>query len=89
MRRAVIQALMCHFEVSLESINIAYLIDFNSYFAEELEELAMFVEDGMVTIDDQWISVTPRGRLLVRAISMVFDRYLRQGEERARFSKVI
>jgi oxygen-independent coproporphyrinogen-3 oxidase len=88
-RRAVIQALMCHFEVSLESINIAYLIDFNRYFAEELEALAMFAEDGMVTIDDQWISVTPRGRLLVRAIGMVFDRYLRQGEERARFSKVI
>ena len=29
-----------------------------------------------------WISVTPKGKLLVRAMAMVFDRYLR--EDRAR-----
>ena len=88
-RRAVIQALMCHFEVSIESIEIAHLINFRRYFADELAALRSFEDDGLVTSDDQGISVTPRGRLLVRAIGMVFDRYLSQGEERARFSKVI
>ena len=38
-RRAVIQALMCHFELSIESIEIAYLIDFERYFAAELADL--------------------------------------------------
>jgi oxygen-independent coproporphyrinogen-3 oxidase len=33
--------------------------------------------------------VTPRGRLLVRAICMVFDRYLRARAARAGYSKVI
>jgi oxygen-independent coproporphyrinogen-3 oxidase len=31
----------------------------------------------------------PRGRILVRAISMVFDRYLRADRQRTRYSKVI
>jgi oxygen-independent coproporphyrinogen-3 oxidase len=88
-RRAVIQALMCQFALSVESIEIAYLIDFKRYFAEELAALAEYAHSGLVEIDDEWITVTPRGRLVVRAICMVFDRYLRQAETRARYSKVI
>ena len=38
-RRAVIQALTCHFRVSIESIELAYLIDFRRYFASELADL--------------------------------------------------
>jgi oxygen-independent coproporphyrinogen III oxidase len=89
LRRSLIQALMCHFEVSIESIEIAHLIKFKSYFAPELELLEAFREDGMVTLDEQWISVTPKGRLLVRSIAMAFDKYVRQSAERQRFSKVI
>jgi oxygen-independent coproporphyrinogen III oxidase len=37
LRRAIIQALMCHFELSIESIEIAHLIDFKEYFSAELE----------------------------------------------------
>jgi oxygen-independent coproporphyrinogen-3 oxidase len=88
-RRAVIMALMCQFEVSMESIGIAYLIDFRRYFAAELAELRELQAMGLVEIDREWITVTPRGRLLVRAISMVFDRYLREAQSRARYSKVI
>jgi oxygen-independent coproporphyrinogen-3 oxidase len=33
--------------------------------------------------------VLPPGRMLVRVISMVFDRYLREGRQRASYSKVI
>jgi oxygen-independent coproporphyrinogen-3 oxidase len=88
-RRAVIQALMCQFALSVESIEIAYLIDIKRYFAEELAALAEYAHSGLVEIDDEWITVTPRGRLVVRAICMVFDRYLRQAETRARYSKVI
>ncbi len=44
---------------------------------------------GLLSIDDQWITVKPAGRMLVRAIAMVFDRYLRADRERTRYSKVI
>jgi len=88
-RRAVIQALICHFRVSIESIELAYLIDFRKYFAEELKDLKRLHVEGLVELAPDWIVVTPKGRLLVRAICMVFDRYLRQAQARAGFSKVI
>ncbi|MBL8473741.1 MAG: oxygen-independent coproporphyrinogen III oxidase [Rhodocyclaceae bacterium] len=89
LRRSIISSLMCHFELSIESIEIAHLIDFSSYFAPELAELRAMEAAGLVQIDNQWITVLPRGRLLVRAIAMVFDRYLRADRERTRYSRVI
>jgi oxygen-independent coproporphyrinogen-3 oxidase len=89
LRRAIIQALMCHFEVSIESIEIAHLISFKETFAPELVDLRAMEEAGLVKVSDKWISVQPAGRLLVRGIAMLFDRYLRADRERARYSKVI
>jgi oxygen-independent coproporphyrinogen III oxidase len=88
-RRAVIQALACHFRVSIESIEDAYLVNFREYFAAELKYLRKLQEQGLVDVTDDWISVTPRGRLLVRVICMVFDRYLREAQARAAYSRVI
>jgi len=89
LRRAVIQALTCHFRVSIESVEISYLVDFRRYFGVELEMLKPFADDGLVELGPDWITVTPKGRLLVRAVCMVFDRYLRASRERAGYSKVI
>jgi oxygen-independent coproporphyrinogen-3 oxidase len=89
LRRSIIQSLMCHFELSIESIEIAHLIEFRKHFATELEDLREMVDAGLVRIDDRWITVLPKGRMLVRAISMVFDRYLRADRQRTRYSKVI
>jgi len=88
-RRAIIQSLMCHFELSTESIEIAYLLDFESYFRQELEDLRLYEAEGLIDIEPGWLGGTPKGRLLIRNICMVFDRYLRAGEDRARYSKVI
>ncbi|MBS1189377.1 MAG: hemNa [Rhodocyclaceae bacterium] len=89
LRRSIIQALMCHFELSIESIESAHLIDFRKYFAAELEDLKAMEQAGLVRVSKDWISVLPPGRMLVRAISMVFDRYLRADRQRTRYSKVI
>jgi oxygen-independent coproporphyrinogen III oxidase len=88
-RRAVIQALACHFRLSIESIEDAYLIDFRSYFAAELKDLRRLEREGLVDVGPEWITVTPRGRLLVRVVCMAFDRYLREARARANYSKVI
>jgi oxygen-independent coproporphyrinogen-3 oxidase len=88
-RRSVIQALMCHFQLSMSAIEIAYLIDFERYFAEELAALREYQDLGLVKLVGDWITVTPRGRLMVRVVAMLFDRYLRSSEQRARYSKVI
>jgi oxygen-independent coproporphyrinogen III oxidase len=84
---------MCNFELSIASLEMAYPITFANYFAAELEKLRVFADDGLVNIDDAWLTVTPKGRLLIRNICMVFDRYLNgpkaAGTERARFSNTI
>ena len=89
LRRSIIQALMCHFELSIESIESSHLIDFHKYFAAELEDLRELERGGLVKIDREWITVLPPGRMLVRVISMAFDRYLRADRQRTRYSKVI
>jgi oxygen-independent coproporphyrinogen-3 oxidase len=88
-RRAVIQALMCHFELSKESIEVTYLIDFDRYFQAELEDLREFERLGLLSIKDGWLTVSPKGRLLIRSICMVFDHYLRHRQEGARYSRVV
>ena len=88
-RRAVIMALMCQGQVLFESINLAFLIDFRSYFASEMEALGALSEQGLVTVDNCGIQVTANGWFFVRAVAMVFDRYLQADRNRARFSKII
>ena len=88
LRRDVITRLICNFELDKRAIESEYGIDFASYFATELPDLAQLQEDGLIVTDDDTIKVLPAGRLLIRNVCMVFDRYLRGAKER-RFSKVI
>jgi len=88
-RRAVIMALMCQGRVEFESIGLAHLIDMPSYFKPELERLAALAEQGLVVLEPGAIQVTPLGWYFVRAVAMVFDRYLQTDASRARFSKIL
>ena len=88
-RRTIIMALMCQGHVSIESIEMAHLIDFRKTFALELAELQLMQDSGLVTLDADAINVTEQGWYFVRAVAMVFDRYLRADQDRARFSKII
>ena len=88
-RRAVIMAVMCQGHVAFESIELAFLIDFKPYFAQELIALQKLAEQGLVVVDDSGIHVTDMGWFFVRAVAMVFDRYLQTDRTRAKFSKII
>lgn len=88
-RRAVIQMLACQFRLSIESIETAYLIEFGDYFAREMQDLRRLEDDGLVELQPDWIVVTAKGRLLVRIVCMVFDKYLREGRRLAGYSKVL
>jgi len=87
LRRAVINGLICHFELNFKVIEEQYSINFKEYFAEQLIELAVMQEDGLLDLLEGSINVKPAGRLLIRNICMVFDRYL--NEKKKQFSKVI
>jgi oxygen-independent coproporphyrinogen III oxidase len=93
MRKLIIQMLMCHFELSMSAVEEVYPITFKEYFAPELEKLRAFEQDGLVKIDDKWLTVSLKGRLLIRNICMAFDHHLNaakvlQGQP-LRYSKTI
>jgi oxygen-independent coproporphyrinogen III oxidase len=88
-RRAVIMAIMCQGQVLFESIELAWLLDFQEYFAPELKALREMTGTGMVEVDDCGIQVTAVGWYFVRGIAMVFDRYLQADRNRAKFSRII
>ena len=80
LRRFVITALMCNGRVDIGEVEQRFDIDFANYFAAELAELAAPGSpqaDGLVEVGPDAIEVTPVGRMFVRNVCMVFDRYLR------------
>ena len=76
LRRAIIQKLMCQFELSIPAIEQAFPIVFAQYFANELAQLRQLERDGLLSLGPEWLSVSMKGRLLIRNVCMVFDRYL-------------
>jgi oxygen-independent coproporphyrinogen-3 oxidase len=88
LRRAVITYIICHFELNFSSIEDAFSINFAEYFAKELTELEPMEVDGLITISATGIQVLSAGRLLIRNVCMVFDKYLLQKNQQ-QFSKVI
>jgi oxygen-independent coproporphyrinogen-3 oxidase len=88
-RRDTIQKLMCDFELDFAALSEAHGVPFAGMFSLELTALAPMVEDGLVELSDDCLRVTPRGRLLVRTVAMIFDRYLRESQQKQRYSRVI
>jgi len=89
LRRAVIMALMCQGRLEFESIELAHLVRVPEYFRNELEQLRPLAELGLVEIEPGAVQVTPAGWYVVRAVAMVFDRYLQADQARGRFSRII
>ncbi|MGR5080401.1 oxygen-independent coproporphyrinogen III oxidase [Photobacterium swingsii] len=89
LRREVIKALICNFQLDKKAIEAEFNLDFDSYFAEDLELLQTFINDELVTVSDELIFVELKGRLLIRNICMCFDKYLRDRARQQQFSRVI
>jgi len=75
LRREVIQKLMCDFALDLRDLAARWDVDVAARFAPELARLADLALDGLLAVTPDRIDVTPKGRLLVRNICMVFDDY--------------
>ncbi|HEX2685113.1 MAG TPA: oxygen-independent coproporphyrinogen III oxidase [Kofleriaceae bacterium] len=74
-RRTVIDRLMCDGEADLDQIGHAHGIDAAAYFARELQALGALGEIAAYDRDARVVRTTELGRLLVRNVCMVFDRY--------------
>lgn len=89
MRRCLIMAIMCQGEIDFESINLAWLVNFQQDFAPELAQLQSLAQDGLVQLHQDGFALTPTGWLMVRAVALVFDKYLQADLQRTRYSQII
>ncbi|MGA3177686.1 MAG: hypothetical protein ABSE19_10120 [Candidatus Acidiferrum sp.] len=91
LRREVISRLLCHTVIVKDEISQKFAIDFDEYFAPELERLKMPQEDGLVLVNDKEIRTAWLGRIFIRNLAMVFDPYLEKQQLASRplFSKTL
>ncbi|KDE38540.1 Coproporphyrinogen III oxidase, oxygen-independent [Nitrincola lacisaponensis] len=88
-RGAVINQLICHFELDTTTIEQRFGILFNDYFNQEQSELTQFEADGLIQRHGSRIEVTPAGRLLIRRICMAFDAYIPKQQPTRGYSRII
>ena len=89
MRREIIQQLVCHFHLDISAVENRWNIDFKTYFAREIEILQTMEQDKLITMSSNAIDVGEAGRLLVRNICMVFDRYIDTAGSKGQFSRSV
>ncbi len=89
-RQHVIMELMSNFKLDIKRFNEEFDFDFNSYFAEDLPALKPFIDEELVTVDENQIACSETGTLLIRNIAMVFDAYMnKHSGSKKTFSKTV
>lgn len=89
LRRRLIQDLMCRFTLEFTDYEAEAGRPFADYFADEMPDLCRQMQQGLVTLDGSSLSVTPKGRFLIRNIAMVFDRHLRHRKTASQYSQTV
>ena len=88
-RSTVIEQIMCTGRVDWSEIAVMFAIDPAAYFAGTKDAIAQFASFGIVTQSLRELVVTPQGRLLLRAVAMVFDKYKHaKREQTTTFSRI-
>ena len=88
-RREVISRLLCHCVLRKAEIESEFCLRFDEYFADELRRLEPLQNDGLVSLSAESISVTQLGRIFIRNVGMVFDKYLNKSRTKPVFSKTL
>lgn len=89
LRRNIIQDLMCRFALDYRVYEDISGTPFDRYFQDELADLEKLADLGLVSLNKQGLTVTPKGRFLIRNIAMVFDYHLRHKETKAKYSQTV
>ena len=90
LRRELVMGLMCRGRIDFAAVQAEFGVDMATQFAPELKRLEAFAVDGLVRIDGNAVQVTEAGWYVVRALAMVFDRYLQSPvTSPVRFSRLV
>ncbi len=87
MVRSLISTLMCHFELDIPAFEARWAVSLEKAFPDAWGRLRTLEEDGLVVREPAKLTVTDKGRYLIRNVAMIFDRYL--PPQTSGFSKAI
>ncbi len=88
-RKDAIMQLICHFSLDMKTFGQQHSLDFADYFKDEMLRLSQYITDNLIQIDGDIIDVQPGGRLLIRAICKVFDKYIPAEQTQKGYSRII
>ncbi len=88
-RKYVIMEMMANFSFDIKRFEEKFDIDFKEKFKNELKEMQEFVDEGLVEITDDKITVNKTGSLLIRNIVLPFDEYFKKMKNQKVFSKSV
>ncbi|OSI11752.1 oxygen-independent coproporphyrinogen III oxidase [Neisseria canis] len=89
LRRRIIQDLMCRFSLEFSDYEGQFGIRFGEYFQQELQDLEQMAQLGLLDFDAHSLTVSPKGRFLIRNIAMIFDYHLRHRETKVKYSQTV
>ncbi len=76
LRRAIVMGLMCRGRLDFAQIEAEFGVVVPAHFGAELQQLDAMAQRGLLRLDDRGALLTADGWSVVRAVAMVFDRYL-------------
>ncbi len=89
-RQHVIMELMSNFKLDIKRFEAIYGLEFKKYFEDALLDLKPFIEEELITMNDEYIACSQTGTLLIRNIAMPFDAYMqRHASSDKTFSKTV
>ena len=91
LRRELINHLMCRFTIDIQMAETLSGQDFDTYFPGVRHQLDEMASDGLLTCESDVYRLTYVGRLLMRNVAMVFDKYLSNmlRTSKVRFSRTV
>jgi len=89
-RADAIQQLMCHGTLDVASFEARHRLHFAEYFSAELLRLGELELDGLIAVRPERLTVSARGRFLLRNIAMCFDAHLPRAQAvEVRYSRAL
>ncbi len=89
LRQGVIMSLMCSGKIDKTDFQEKSGQSFEQYFRNESQAVSDLQKDGLISIQDNTIEVSSKGRLMLRNIAMVVDKYRKpETQTEKAFSKI-
>lgn len=85
----VIHTLMCQFKIDKALFLKRYQRSFDAYFIEDKEAIMEMQIQGLVRNTEKYFEVIGYGKLFIRNVVSIFDRYLKKAEVKMQFSRGI